>query len=108
MAQKRGRETNVARSERQCFNWFNVLAGLFEKIVKVLLGAIERQLTGKVGCRSIKSRLSALDQQFVLFNSRIGQIVTELLFLPRVLYLSKYAMFSRSWANTARHHKIWK
>ena len=65
IAQKRGQETNIPQSERQCFNWFNVLAGLFEKIVKVLLGAIERQLTGKVGCRSIKSHLSALDQRLV-------------------------------------------
>ena len=33
---------------RQCFNWFIVLAGLFKQIAKVLLGAIERQLTRKV------------------------------------------------------------
>ena len=33
---------------QQCFNWFIVLAGLFEQIVMVLLGAIERQVTQKV------------------------------------------------------------
>ena len=32
----------------QCFNWFIVLAGLFKKIAKVLLGAIEQQVTRKV------------------------------------------------------------
>ena len=30
------------------------------------------------------------------------------LFLPRVLYLPKCAIISRSWTNTARRHKIWK
>ena len=68
IARGHGRETNTARGEaecyirletkpecyfsilhsRQCFNWFIVLAGLFEQIAKVLLGAIERQSTRKV------------------------------------------------------------
>ena len=59
------REANIARSEaecyisletkpeyyfsmlhsRQCFNWFIVLAGLYEQIAMALLGAIERQVT---------------------------------------------------------------
>ena len=29
IARGRGREANIARGERQCFNWFIVLAGLF-------------------------------------------------------------------------------
>ena len=68
IARGHGREANIARGEAecyisletkpecyfsilhlwQCFNWFNVLAGLFEQIAKELLGAIERQVTRKV------------------------------------------------------------
>ena len=61
----RGRAANITRGEAecyisletkpecilhswQCFNWFIVLAGLFEKIAKVLLGAMEWQVTQKV------------------------------------------------------------
>ena len=65
MARGRGQETNIARGEAkcyirletkpecffsilhswQCFNWFIALAGLFEQIAKVLLGATEWQST---------------------------------------------------------------
>ena len=68
IARGRGREANIARGEakcyisletkpecyfsilhsRQCFNWFIVLAGVFEQIAKALLGAIERQVTQMV------------------------------------------------------------
>ena len=68
IAQGRSQEANIARGEaecyisletkpecffsilhsRQCFNWLIVLAGLFEQIAKMLLGAIEWQVTRKV------------------------------------------------------------
>ena len=73
IAQGHGREANIAQGEAELvpaiilvsrpspsaffpyctrgsaiLNWFIVLAGLFEQITKVLLGAIERQVTRKV------------------------------------------------------------
>ena len=68
IARGHGREANIAQGKaecyisletkpecyffllhlQQCFNWFIVLAGLFELIAKVLLGAIEQQVTRKV------------------------------------------------------------
>ena len=44
----------------QCFNWFIVLAGLFEQIVKVLLGDIERQSTRKVHNLALADHLKAV------------------------------------------------
>ena len=65
IARGHGRETNIAQGEAKCYlgsrislsaifstlhsrQCFIVLAGLFEQIAKVLLGAIERQSTRKV------------------------------------------------------------
>ena len=68
IARGHSRETNIARGKaecyirletkpecyfplvhsQQCFNWFIVLAGLFEQIAKVPLGATERQSARKV------------------------------------------------------------
>ena len=47
IVRRRDRETKPKRHLstlhlQQCINWFIVLAGLFEQIVKVLLRAIER------------------------------------------------------------------
>ena len=48
IARGRSREANIAQGKQQCFNWFIVLASLFEQIGKILLGAIEWQSTRKV------------------------------------------------------------
>ena len=69
-----------------------VLVGLFKQTAKVLLGAIEQQLT-----LSDHSKAICLPRLTIstLFNSRVGQIVTKYLFLQRVLYLPKYAVFAK-------------
>ena len=46
---------------QQCFNWFIVLAGLFEQIAKVLLGAIKWQVTQKVCSLAIADHSKTLD-----------------------------------------------
>ena len=111
-----GLKTNIALGE--CFNWFIVLAGLFEQIAKALLGAIEQQVTRMVRFLALadhsKAVCHARPKICSLFNSRIDQIATETSFCqecyicPSVLYLPKCAVFSGSWANTAWCHKIWK
>ena len=79
----RGRETNTAQGEAECYirletkpecylfhialvAVLQLLAGLFEQIAKVLLVAIEQQVTRKVRSltlysRPLKSHLSTLD-----------------------------------------------
>ena len=97
----------------QCFNWFIVLAGLFEQIAKMLLEAIERQVKQKVRSLALAHHSKAICHARLticsLFNSRIGKIATKTSFCQECyVYLSKYTVFSGSWANTARRHKIWK
>ena len=46
---------------QQCLNWFIVLAGLFEQIAKVLLGAIKWQVTQKVCGLAIADHSKTLD-----------------------------------------------
>ena len=80
IARGRGREANIAQGEpsailvsrpspsaffsilhsRQCFNWFIVLAGLFEQIAKVLLGPIKRQVTRKVRSLALADHSKAI------------------------------------------------
>ena len=108
-----GLETNIALGEGLLY-WLVY----FEQIAKALLGAIERQVTRMVRFLALadhsKAVCHARPKICSLFNSRIDQIATETSFCqecyicPSVLYLPKCAVFSGSWANTARRHKIWK
>ena len=60
IAQECSQKTYIALGKRQCFNWFIVLAGLFEKIAKVLLRAIEWELTRKICSFALADHLKTI------------------------------------------------